>query len=122
MKKIHLKRVYETASKEDGIRILVDRLWPRGMKKEEMKFDAWLKDVSPSPALRTWYSHDPAKWEEFQKRYTAELQENPAAWQPIVKALETGPVTLLYAAHDTEHSHALCLKNYLDSKIHSPSR
>lgn len=113
---IKLKRVYDPASKEDGTRFFVDRLWPRGIKKEELKFDAWLKDVAPSPALRIWYSHDPAKWSEFQKKYKAELQENHQSWKPILEALKKGPVTLLYAAHDTEHSHALCLKQYLDSK------
>lgn len=115
--KINLKRVYDPASTDDGIRILVDRLWPRGLKKTDLILDAWLKDVSPSPALRKWYSHDPEKWTEFQKEYIAELEDNPEAWKPIMKALEHSTVTLIYAAHDVEHSHALCLKNYLHSKL-----
>lgn len=115
--KIKLKRAYDPVSEEDRIRILVDRLWPRGIKKTELKLDAWLKDVAPSTALRKWFSHDPAKWIEFQKKYFAELDENPAAWAPIIKALEHTPVTLIYSAKDSEHNHALCLKNYLNSQI-----
>ncbi|HLO13579.1 MAG TPA: DUF488 family protein, partial [Anaerolineales bacterium] len=84
------KRVYEEANASDGTRFLVDRLWPRGMKKEKLKMEAWLKDVAPSPSLRKWFAHDPSKWQEFQKRYRAELKSNPDAWQPILEAAKNG--------------------------------
>jgi uncharacterized protein YeaO (DUF488 family) len=110
---IHLKRVYEPASSEDGTRLLVERLWPRGIKKEALPMDAWLKDVAPSTELRQWFTHDPAKWAEFQRRYFAELAANPEALQPIRKAMREGPVTLLFSSHDAEHNNALALKAYL---------
>ncbi|KAF3362783.1 putative protein YeaO [Chlamydiales bacterium STE3] len=115
--KIKIKRAYDPASEEDGIRILVDRLWPRGVKKTKLKLNVWLKDVAPSTALRKWFSHDPAKWVEFQQRYALELEENPKSWEPIMKALEHASITLIYGAHDSEHNHALCLKNYLVDKV-----
>ncbi len=108
------KRVYEDAKAGDGTRFLVERLWPRGMKKEELKMKAWLKDVAPSPALRKWFAHDPDKWQEFQKRYRAELKANPEAWKPVLEAAKHGDVTLLYSAHDTQHNSALVLKSFLD--------
>lgn len=108
------KRVYEDAKASDGVRFLVERLWPRGIKKEELKMKAWLKDVSPSPELRKWFAHDPDKWQEFQKRYRAELKANPEAWKPILEAAKRGDVTLLYSARDTEHNSALVLKSFLD--------
>jgi uncharacterized protein YeaO (DUF488 family) len=114
---LKIKRVYENASAGDGVRFLVDRLWPRGLKKEDLKMKAWLKEVSPSPDLRKWYSHDVAKWEEFQKRYRAELKSNPVAWQPILEAARQGNVTLLYSAKDTEHNSALVLKEFLKEKV-----
>ncbi len=104
------KRVYEPAEPSDGARFLVDRLWPRGIKKEELKMKAWLKDVAPSPNLRKWFAHDPGKWQEFQRRYRAELEANPDAWRPILEAAEQGDVTLLYSARDTEHNSAILLK------------
>ncbi len=114
---IHTKRVYEPAEKSDGARFLVERLWPRGMKKEALRMEAWLKDVAPSPALRQWFGHDPKKWPEFQRRYTKELDANPAAWQPLLEAARRGNVTLLYAAHDTERNSAVVLQQYLQSKL-----
>ncbi|HLW79668.1 MAG TPA: DUF488 family protein, partial [Terriglobia bacterium] len=81
---IRAKRVYEPASPDDGVRYLIDRLWPRGMKKESLGLDGWLKDAAPSDGLRRWFSHDPAKWTEFQRRYSAELNRNAAAWQPVL--------------------------------------
>lgn len=114
--KINLKRVYEPASKHDGIRILVERLWPRGIKKENLKMNLWLKEVAPSAELRKWFSHDPDKWIHFQKRYFEELNENTEALEPIVSALKKGTVTLLYSSKDTEHNNAVCLKNYLEKK------
>lgn len=114
---LKIKRVYEDAEPGDGTRFLVERLWPRGMKKEALKMKAWLKEVAPSPELRRWYSHDVAKWKEFQRRYRLELKANPAAWQPILEAAQEGTVTLLYSAHDTEHNSAQVLKEFLEGKI-----
>jgi uncharacterized protein YeaO (DUF488 family) len=112
-----LKRAYEPAAPADGRRFLVERLWPRGVRKAELHLDAWLKDVAPSPALRTWYGHDPAKWPEFKRRYLAELKRNEAALAPLRAALHEGPVTLVYAARDIEHNSALVLKEYLGRKV-----
>lgn len=114
--KLQIKRAYDPESKEDGFRILVDRLWPRGIKKSDLKLDLWLKDVAPSADLRKWYDHDPAKWEEFKKKYAAELDENPESWEQIKQKLKHSTVTLIYAAHDSEHSNALFLQNYILSK------
>ncbi len=113
---LKIKRVYEPEEKTDGRRFLVERLWPRGMKKESLKMEAWLKDVAPSTALRQWYGHVPAKWGEFQKRYRAELKANPGAWAPLLEAARKGTVTLLYSARDEEHNGALLLKMFLDEK------
>lgn len=111
------KRVYEAAKASDGTRFLVERLWPRGIKKEKLKMKAWLKEVAPSPDLRKWYAHDPNKWQEFQKRYRAELKANSDAWQPILEAAKKGDVTLLYSARDTEHNSALLLKSFLEQHM-----
>jgi uncharacterized protein YeaO (DUF488 family) len=111
------KRVYESAEASDGTRFLVDRLWPRGIKKEKLEIKAWLKDVAPSPNLRKWFAHDPGKWQEFQQRYRAELESNPEAWQPILEAEKQGNVTLLYSARDTEHNSAVLLKAYLEEQM-----
>lgn len=117
---IQLKRVYdEGAGKKargDGTRFLIERLWPRGIKKEALHFDAWLKDVAPSTELRQWFGHDPDKWKEFQRRYSAELDKKPEALEPILKALHQGPVTFLYSSHDTEHNNAVALKTYLTTR------
>jgi uncharacterized protein YeaO (DUF488 family) len=111
------KRVYDDVKRGDGARFLVERLWPRGIKKEELKMKAWLKDVAPSPALRKWFAHDPDKWKEFQRRYRAELKSNPEAWQPILEAAEQGNVTLLYSARDTDHNSAILLKAFLEEHL-----
>lgn len=113
---LKIKRVYEAAEKSDGARFLVERLWPRGMKKETLKMDAWLKDVAPSSELRRWFGHDPLKWAEFQNRYWAELRADPAKWKPITEAAQKGDVTLLYSAHDMEHNNALALKSFLEKQ------
>jgi uncharacterized protein YeaO (DUF488 family) len=99
---IQLKRVYDPGASEegDGTRFLVERLWPRGIKKENLHFDAWLKDAAPSTELRQWFSHDPAKWKEFQRRYFAELDKKPEALEPIRAAMRHGRVTFLYSSHD----------------------
>lgn len=112
---IRLKRVYDPPAKADGPRFLVERLWPRGLKKEEVHYTAWLKDAAPSTELRKWFSHDPAKWPEFQRRYFAELKKNPAAWAPILQAAAAGDVTLLYSSRDAEHNNVVALKAFLDS-------
>jgi uncharacterized protein YeaO (DUF488 family) len=114
---IHLKRVYEPESASDGHRFLVERLWPRGIKKTNLKMDAWLKDVAPSTELRRWFAHDPQKWEEFRRRYFAELRAKPEAIEPLVKAARQGRVILLYSAHDPDHNNAVALKEYVQSRL-----
>jgi len=111
------KRVYESAKPSDGTRFLVDRLWPRGVKKEKLELEAWLKDVAPSPELRKWFAHDPARWQEFQGRYRAELEANLEAWKPLLEAAKQGDVTLLYSARDTEHNSAILLKAFLEEHM-----
>jgi uncharacterized protein YeaO (DUF488 family) len=118
---IHIKRVYDPASDDDGERVLVDRLWPRGLRKEEAAWSLWLKDVAPTPELRTWFGHDPARFAEFAHRYRAELAANEGAVEPLDKLLRHGRVTLLYAAHDAEHNHALVLAEYLRDHRHGRS-
>jgi uncharacterized protein YeaO (DUF488 family) len=113
---IRLKRVYDPPDPGDGARLLVERLWPRGMKKEDLRLDGWLKEVAPSHALRRWFAHDPARWEEFERRYRAELDAHPETWQPILEAAQQGDVTLLYSARDTQHNSAVVLKAYLEDQ------
>ena len=113
---LKIKRVYERAETGDGVRFLVERLWPRGMKKEKLKMKAWLKEVAPSPSLRRWYGHDPAKWDEFQRRYRTELESNPETLQPILEEARRGDVTLLYSARDMEHNSARLLKSFLEEQ------
>ncbi len=110
---ISLKRAYEPAAKSDGVRILVDRIWPRGVTKAEAEIDHWAKDVAPTTELRKWFGHDPEKWAEFQKKYRAELKDNPGLLE-IRELSRQGAVTLVYAAKDTLHTHALTLKQVLD--------
>lgn len=114
---IRVKRVYEPAETGDGKRFLVERLWPRGMKKEALHMAGWIKDVAPSDLLRRWFGHDPGKWEEFQRRYRAELEEDRAAWQPLLSEARQGDVTLLYSAHDQEHNNAIALKSFLEDQM-----
>ncbi|MDF0666557.1 MAG: DUF488 domain-containing protein [Nitrospira sp.] len=113
---ITLKRVYDPMTSADGVRFLVERLWPRGVKKTALHIDAWLKDVAPSGPLRRWFGHDPNKWSEFQRRYHDELRSNADALEPILKAARRGRVTLVYSSHDTEHNNAVALKGYLDAR------
>lgn len=110
---IRLKRAYEPAEPGDGKRFLVERLWPRGIRKSDLPLEAWLKDVAPSPALRTWFAHDPAKWGEFKQRYAVELRANEEAVAPLRAAARKGTVTLVYAARDTERNSAALLREYL---------
>jgi uncharacterized protein YeaO (DUF488 family) len=117
---IALKRIYEPVSRTDGMRILVDRLWPRGVKKDDAKIDLWLKDVAPSTALRQWFGHTPERWDKFRERYLAELSKNEAVAQLRQLAKTTKRVTLLYAARDEEHNEAVVLADLL--KKSSPRR
>ncbi len=110
---IGLKRAYEPASEADGVRILVDRLWPRGVTKKAAAIDRWAKDAAPSTELRKWFGHQPARWKEFGQRYRAELKDKRDELDAIRAIAETGPVTLIYAAHDTAHSHAIVLRDAL---------
>jgi len=110
---IRIKRTYEPRARGDGRRILVERLWPRGMKKEDLHADAWMKEVAPSTELRQWFGHEVERWDEFRRRYERELNDEPDAWAPILEASERGTVTLLYSAHDVEHNGAVVLRDYL---------
>ncbi len=112
---ILLKRAYEPPEPSDGFRILIDRLWPRGVSKDSAQIDWWFKDIAPSTSLRKWFGHDPLKWDEFRNRYFQELDQNPAAVGQLVEQLRHGPVTLVYGAKDKAHSQALVLKAYLES-------
>ena len=109
---IHLKRVYESPAPTDGQRILVDRIWPRGISKEQAKLNLWLKEVAPSTALRKWFGHDPEKWEEFRAKYRAELESNPAV-ETLKELIRQSEVTLVYAAKDDKHNHAIVLREYI---------
>lgn len=114
---IQIKRVYENPAKSDGARILVDRLWPRGLKKEELHLEGWVKEVAPSDSLRRWFGHEPSKWKEFRGRYFAELDRKPEVWKFILQASREGNVTLLYGAKDPEHNNAVALRDYLIRKL-----
>jgi len=111
---VKLKRIYLAPALEDGVRILVERLWPRGLRKEDAAVDLWLKEVAPSPELRTWFGHDPAKWEEFQRRYRQELAAKPDLLKMLRQKVREGPVTFVYAARDEAHNAALALKKFLE--------
>lgn len=108
-----LKRAYEPAAPDDGCRVLVERLWPRGVSKSRAAIDVWLKEVAPSTELRKWYGHEPSRWEEFRRRYWEELRSNSEAVAALRKQERGGKVTLVYAAHDEEHNGALALKQFL---------
>jgi uncharacterized protein YeaO (DUF488 family) len=112
---ILLKRAYDAPEEADGTRFLVDRLWPRGIKKEDLQLDGWLKEVAPSDDLRKRFGHDPDRWEAFQERYAKELDEKADALDPIRDAARQGDVTLVFAAKDTEHNNAVALKAYLEA-------
>ena len=119
---ITLKRAYDAASRTDGTRVLVERLWPRGISKATLRIDAWLKEVGPSTGLRKWFGHDPEKWDEFRRRYFRELRSQPQAWQPLVSADRHGRVTLVYSAHDTQHNNAVALQEFLRTKTRGPTK
>ncbi len=114
---IRTKRVYEPAEPEDGARILVDRLWPRGISKKGLGLDSWHKDIAPSSELRKWFHHDTSRWDEFRRRYFAELDNNPTAWGSLAELVLSGNVTLLYSAKDERHNNAEVLRDYLEAKL-----
>ena len=114
---ISIARVYDLDAKSDGIRLLVDRLWPRGIAKKVIDLDDWIKEVAPSNELRKWFGHDPEKWDDFRKCYRAELSENPDAVRRCLEWLRKDNVTLLYGARDKEHNQAVVLRDYLLEKI-----
>jgi uncharacterized protein YeaO (DUF488 family) len=113
---IQIKRVRDPASRSDGKRFLVERLWPRGVKKESLKVDGWIKEASPSTELRKWFNHDKVKWAEFQRRYRAELKKQPEVLDPILAAAAEGNVTLLFSSHDPMHNNVVALKAFLETK------
>jgi uncharacterized protein YeaO (DUF488 family) len=114
---IQIERAYEPVHCGEGPRFLVDQLWPRGVKKEALKLKEWARAVAPSKKLRTWFGHDPEKWEEFQRRYAAELDANRDAWQPLLGAARKGHITLVFGARDVEHNNAIVLRDYLMRKL-----
>jgi uncharacterized protein YeaO (DUF488 family) len=113
---VGVKRAYDPASRKDGYRVLVERLWPRGIRKEALALDAWAKDVAPSTALRKWFAHDPERWDEFQRRYHAELQRGPAAeaLRTLKEHVASGPVTLVFSSHDATHNSAVALRSEIE--------
>jgi uncharacterized protein YeaO (DUF488 family) len=115
---VQLKRVYESAAPEDGVRVLIDRLWPRGLTKEKAAIDHWMKDIAPSSELRKWFGHDPDRWVEFQSRYLAELRQHTALLDQIRDLAMKGTVTLLFGAHDEEHNDAVVLRELLLKGTH----
>ncbi len=110
---IQLKRAYEKPAKSDGFRVLIDRLWPRGVRKEDLKLDLWLKDLGPSTALRKWFGHDPEKWEEFRKRYFRELDSHPEEIRQLRAKMRDGPLTLVFGSKEERFNDATALKEYL---------
>ncbi len=119
---IRLKRVYEAAAEDDGYRVLVDRLWPRGLSKERAQIDLWLKEIAPSTELRKWFDHDPEKWDEFKTRYSRELDSQPEVVNQLADLVKQRRVTLVYGAKNTEINQAVALKQYLDGELGDSSR
>jgi uncharacterized protein YeaO (DUF488 family) len=114
---IALKRAYDRPTKNDGRRFLVDRVWPRGIARDDLRIDAWLKDLAPSAGLRKWFGHDPAKWDAFKKRYAEELEQRSAMLDELVERARAGHVTLVFAARDVEHNNAVALKEQLERRL-----
>jgi uncharacterized protein YeaO (DUF488 family) len=119
---IKLKRIYVPPDDNDGYRILVDRLWPRGISKTGAKIDSWLQEIAPSEQLRKWFAHDAAKWPEFKRRYFLELSAREALIGPLLDKASAGNLTLVYAAHDAEHNNAAALQEYLERRVIQPFR
>jgi uncharacterized protein YeaO (DUF488 family) len=114
---IDVKRAYDPPTRSDGYRVLIDRLWPRGITKDDLQVDVWLKDLAPSADLRKWFGHDPKKWDEFRRRYARELEGHAAALEQLVERARAGRVTLVFGAKDTEHNNAVALKEHLESRL-----
>ena len=114
---VRIKRVYEEPDAHDGLRVLVDRFWPRGLSKSQAKVDLWLREIAPSTELRKWFGHDPAKWTEFQRRYCAELHRNSEQVRLLRQELHKGPVTLLFGAKDVHHNEAVVLEEILKQQV-----
>ncbi len=114
---IYTKRIYETPTDDDGYRILVDQLWPRGMKKEAARIERWLKDIAPSTELRKWYQHDPKKWTEFRRRYFEELDQHPEIVIELIKLAKERKITFLYSSTETRLNNASALKEYIENKL-----
>lgn len=112
-----IRRVYDAPGNNEGLRILVDGMWPRGISKAGANIDEWLKDIAPSAGLRKWFAHDPDKWPEFLERYSRELDANPEPVERLLEMIRRGPVTLVYAARDTEHNNAVALRAYLEARL-----
>ena len=119
---IKLKRAYDKVSATDGRRLLVERLWPRGLSKEQLKLDGWIREVAPTTELRKWFGHDPAKWREFRTRYFGQLESRPEPWRSIAALARRGTVTLVYSSHDEEHNNAVALREYLQLKTRRRAR
>ncbi len=119
---IRVKRAYEEPAAQDGARFLVERLWPRGVKKTSLRIEGWFQDAAPSANLRRWFNHDPAKWTAFKRKYFAELNARPDSWAPLVEAARRGPITLVYSARDTEHNNAVALATYLQAHLSAKTR
>jgi uncharacterized protein YeaO (DUF488 family) len=116
---IDLKRAYDPPAQSDGRRILVDRVWPRGIAKDDLQIDAWLKDLAPSTELRKWFGHDPAKWDEFRKRYARELEQRSDELEELLEKARAGRVTLIFSAKDTRHNNAVALREHLERRLRS---
>jgi uncharacterized protein YeaO (DUF488 family) len=114
---IGLKRAYDTPARSDGYRVLVDRIWPRGVTKDDLKVDAWLKELAPSSELRNWFGHDPRKWDEFRKRYARELEQHADALEQLAERARAGRVALVFGARDAEHNNAVALKELLERRL-----
>jgi uncharacterized protein YeaO (DUF488 family) len=114
---VRLSRVYEHEPHPGSRSYLVERLWPRGVRREDAPWDSWVKDVAPSTELRRWFGHDPERWEEFRRRYFAELDAHPRAWRPLLEAARSGTLTLLYSSRDREHNNAVALRDYLEARL-----
>ncbi len=119
---ILLKRAQDESAPGDGVRFLVERLWPRGVKKSGLPLDSWLKDAAPSDVLRRWFAHDPKRWDSFRSSYFRELDHRPQSWQPIAEAARKGAVTLIFSAHDTQFNNAVALKEYIEARIGKDKR
>ena len=119
---VNIKRIYEPPSKDDGKRILIDRLWPRGLKKEDARIDEWVKELAPSTELRKWFNHEPDKWGEFKKRFFSELRGKEELVDGIIGAARKGRVTLLFGSKEERFNNAVALREYIDSRMHAAER